>query len=54
VFVNAASAGLEIAKSIPFAGTALITLEILIGTCWAMFKKLRYEQRVNSINHIIM
>ncbi len=53
MFEKVSAAGIEIAKSIPFAGTAIAGLELLVGTCWAMYKEMSYNARVDSINHII-
>jgi len=45
--------GVEIAKSIPFAGTAITAIEALISIVWETYKDMLLEQRVNSINLII-
>ncbi len=45
--------GKDIAKTIPFAGTAIAAIEGLISVAWESYKDMIYEQRVNSINLII-
>jgi hypothetical protein len=53
IFEKVGSVGKEIAKTIPFAGTAIAALEGIIGTCWEYYKDQSYEARVDAINHII-
>jgi hypothetical protein len=35
-------AGKEIAKSIPFAGTAIAAIEGIISICWGAYKEMGY------------
>ena len=46
-------AGKDIAKSIPFAGTAITALESIIGIAWSMYKEESFYARVDAINLII-
>jgi hypothetical protein len=48
-----AAAGKDIAKSVPFAGTAITAIESLVGICWEMYKEESYSARVDAINLII-
>ena len=43
----------DIAKTIPFAGTAIAALEGIIGICWKYYKELELNARVKAINLII-
>lgn len=45
--------GMDIAKTIPFAGTAITAIEEIIGLLWEPFKEMRQEARVDAINFII-
>lgn len=45
--------GKEIAKSIPFAGTAIAAIEGIVGLCWEPYKEMQFENRVDAINLII-
>lgn len=53
VFEQVGSVGKEIAKSIPFAGTAIAALEGIVGICWEPYKEMQFESRVDAINLII-
>jgi hypothetical protein len=48
-----AGMGMEIAKSIPFAGTAVTAIEALVGIVYEGYKDMVYQQKVDSINLII-
>ena len=43
----------DIAKSIPFAGSAISAIEGIIGICWTYYKNMAYWARVDAINLII-
>lgn len=45
--------GKDIAKSIPFAGTAITALEGLVDVCWSSYKDMAFDARVDAINQII-
>lgn len=44
---------MEIAKTIPFAGTAITALESIVSICWQYYKEQSYKARVDAINLII-
>ena len=48
-----ANMGKEIAKSIPFAGTAITAIEALIGIAYESYKDMIFQQKVDAINLII-
>ena len=45
--------GKDIAKSIPFAGTAITAIEALIGIAYESYKDMVFQQKVDAINLII-
>lgn len=53
IFEKVASVGKDIAKSVPFAGTAITAIESIVGICWEMYKEQAYQARVDAINSII-
>jgi hypothetical protein len=44
-----ASTGVEIAKSIPFVGTAVAALDGLIGVCWEAYKDMVLQAKIEAI-----
>ncbi len=53
IFESTLEAGKEIAKSIPFVGTAIAALDSIIGTAWGMYKDMAIDARIDAINLII-
>ena len=53
IFEKVGQAGKEIAKTIPFAGTAIAAIESIVGICWDYYKEESYQARVDAINLII-
>ena len=53
IFAKVGVTGKEIAKTIPFAGTAIAAIEGIIGVCWNYYKEESYQARVDAINLII-